>query len=136
MGMVPAAAPADKSVGVAFALTFFLGPLGLFYVSIWGGVILFVVALLGVATFGVATALAWIISIIFGCVRASQQHSAFQIWLTTYGAGAGSRPMSAAASVGSGAVAGWYADPGGSGRLRWWDGFRWTDHYAGSPPDF
>lgn len=23
---------------------------------------------------------------------------------------------------------GWYADPGGSGRQRWWDGTRWTDH--------
>lgn len=25
--------------------------------------------------------------------------------------------------------AGWYADPGGSGRRRWFDGNEWTDRY-------
>lgn len=25
--------------------------------------------------------------------------------------------------------AGWYADPAGSPRSRWWDGTQWTDHY-------
>lgn len=25
--------------------------------------------------------------------------------------------------------AGWYTDPAGSARLRWWDGSQWTDHY-------
>jgi len=33
-----------------------------------------------------------------------------------------------------GPAAGWYADPGGSGGLRWWDGSRWTDHVAPPPP--
>jgi hypothetical protein len=36
-------------------------------------------------------------------------------------------PVAAAPSV---AAAGWYADPGGSGRWRWWDGQRWTDHLS------
>ncbi len=27
-------------------------------------------------------------------------------------------------------VAAWYADPGGSGGLRWWDGERWTEHVS------
>jgi len=29
--------------------------------------------------------------------------------------------------------AGWYPDPSGDGRSRWWDGTRWTDHYAPAP---
>jgi hypothetical protein len=28
--------------------------------------------------------------------------------------------------------AGWYPD-GSSGQLRWWDGERWTEHYADAP---
>lgn len=32
------------------------------------------------------------------------------------------------------APAGWYADPAGSGRLRWWDGFAWTDQFSTPPP--
>jgi Protein of unknown function (DUF2510) len=28
------------------------------------------------------------------------------------------------------AGAGWYQDPTGSTRLRWWDGSRWTEHTA------
>lgn len=27
----------------------------------------------------------------------------------------------------------WCPDPAGTNRLRWWDGFRWTDHYAQMP---
>lgn len=29
--------------------------------------------------------------------------------------------------------AGWYPDPYGSGRLRWWDGTVWRDQYADPP---
>ncbi|WP_197502038.1 DUF2510 domain-containing protein [Mycobacterium sp. E2733] len=27
----------------------------------------------------------------------------------------------------------WWPDPAGTNRLRWWDGSRWTDHYAQIP---
>ncbi len=32
------------------------------------------------------------------------------------------------------AAAGWYADPGGSGSLRYWDGSRWTDAVSSAVP--
>lgn len=30
-------------------------------------------------------------------------------------------------------AAGWYADPHGQASVRWWDGERWTEHFAGAP---
>ncbi len=41
------------------------------------------------------------------------------------GTGWGSTPQTPAAAPGS-PVAGWYADPGGSGQQRYWDGRSWT----------
>lgn len=28
---------------------------------------------------------------------------------------------------------GWYSDPAGSGRMRWWDGVVWSDNYGDAP---
>lgn len=30
-------------------------------------------------------------------------------------------------------VQGWYADPAGTGQLRWWDGAQWTDRFQAAP---
>ena len=30
-------------------------------------------------------------------------------------------------------VQGWYADPAGTGQLRWWDGAQWTDRVQAAP---
>ena len=69
-----------KSVGLAFVLTFFFGPLGVFYSSITGGLVLtiggffvgliFALVTLGFGLFVYWPAL-WIASIVWGCVAAS-----------------------------------------------------------------
>lgn len=30
-------------------------------------------------------------------------------------------------------IQGWYADPAGTGQLRWWDGEQWTDRFQAAP---
>ena len=60
-----------KSVGIAFLLCFLFGPLGMFYSTILGAVIMiFVTIVLGVTTI-VGALLGWAISIIWGCAAAS-----------------------------------------------------------------
>lgn len=81
-------APA-KSVGVAFLLTFFFGPLGLFYSSVAGGLVMLCVEtllfILGFVTFGAAWLLfsfTWVGCIIWGCVAASGRNTS-QVVQTT-----------------------------------------------------
>ncbi len=71
-----------KSVGVAFLLTFFFGPLGMLYSTVSGALIMIAVGLLGgfivgVMTFGLAWFFwgpaVWLTSIIWGCVAADNQ---------------------------------------------------------------
>lgn len=38
------------------------------------------------------------------------------------------------ASPGDRPVAGWYPDPASRTSLRWWDGWRWTEHVTRTPP--
>lgn len=83
----------EKSVGVAFVLTFFFGPLGMLYSTVTGALILLgitlvvslltglAIALITLATFGFGSFLAllaplvglpiWITSMIWGCLAAS-----------------------------------------------------------------
>ena len=88
--------PAQKSVGVAFVLTFFFGVLGMFYATVPGALILLgitlaaivlatiLIGVLSVLTLGYGAVLfglvpfigvaAWITSIIWGCLAASRHN--------------------------------------------------------------
>jgi hypothetical protein len=151
------ALPRDKSVGVAFVLTFFFGPLGLFYVStplaIAALVINFVVI---IVTLGLGLVLTWPAIVILGCIMADRRHRHYQAWLLTRlrrtdgislaGRSAASTPMpvthtsathtSAARRVSHATSsvlfvnghAHWQPDPTGRFQLRWWSGDTWTPH--------
>ena len=54
------------SMGLAFLLTFFLGPFGVLYVSILGGILFILVAgVVSLVTFGWAVPFFWFVSIIW-----------------------------------------------------------------------
>ena len=68
----------DKSVTLALLLTFFLGPLGLFYATVWGAVVLILVAAAGVVpTLGFVLIFVWPASIVWGAIAASDKHRSF-----------------------------------------------------------
>lgn len=61
-----------KSVGTAFLLAFFFGPLGLLYASVIGGVVMFFISiLLFFVLFVIGSLISWIICIIWAVVAAS-----------------------------------------------------------------
>jgi hypothetical protein len=71
-----------KSVGVAFVLTWFFGPLGMLYSTVSGALIMLAASVIGsifigIVTFGlgliVLWPLLWVTSIIWGCVAAANQ---------------------------------------------------------------
>jgi hypothetical protein len=74
--------PPQKSVGLAFILTFFFGPLGMLYSTVSGAMIMMGVAIIGgffvaIATLGLGLVLywplVWVASIVWGCVAAGNQ---------------------------------------------------------------
>ncbi len=76
-----AAPPIDKSVGAALVLTFFFGPLGLFYITIAGAVVMTIVAIIvAIFTLGFGLLLIWPITMIWSAVVASRQHQEFEAW--------------------------------------------------------
>jgi len=86
-GYAPAFAPPpkDKSVGAALVLTILFGPLGLFYcVPWWGALLMFLGAIiLAIPTVGIGPLIISVVSIIWGAVAASNQHTEFQKWLAS-----------------------------------------------------
>jgi len=63
---------ANKSVGASLVLTFLFGPLGMFYSTVWGGVIMTILCLLvGVFTLGLGLVVLWPICMVWGAVAVS-----------------------------------------------------------------
>lgn len=60
-----------KSVGLAFLLAFFFGPLGLLYASVAGGFIMIILSIfIGVVTLGMGLIVTWIICILWAVIAA------------------------------------------------------------------
>lgn len=61
-----------KSVGIAIILTVLFGPLGMFYSTIWGAIIMTVLSFfVGILTAGIGLLVTWPISIIWGAAAVS-----------------------------------------------------------------
>lgn len=74
------AAPAiilkQKSVGIALLLTFLFGPLGMFYSTISGAVIMLIVSVvLGAFTLGISVLITWPICMIWGAIAANSYNN-------------------------------------------------------------
>ena len=62
-----------KSRGVAFLLTFFFGPLGMFYSTVGGAIIMLIVSFFfAIFTFGLSLFITWPLSIIWGVAACSE----------------------------------------------------------------
>ncbi|MEW7401323.1 hypothetical protein AB2S31_13830 [Elizabethkingia anophelis] len=69
----------QKSVGLAFILTFFFGPLGMLYSTVAGGIIMFILSIIiAIVTFGFGLFIKWPVCIIWGTLAASQSNAQIQ----------------------------------------------------------
>ena len=109
----------QKSVAGAVLLALFFGPLGMIYSTISGALIMFVINIfVAVVTLGLGLLVTLPICAIWAGIAASNHNKQLGV--------AGQH----AALAGQTSPAGWHPDPSGSGRLRYYDGMRWTDNYA------
>jgi hypothetical protein len=116
-----------KSVGAAVLLALFFGPLGMIYSTVVGALVMFVISLLvAVATLGLGLIITVPICAVWAGIAANSHNN--RLNLTAH---ATAVPIATPAPVA--APAAWHDDPHGSGRLRYYDGLRWTDHYADRP---
>jgi hypothetical protein len=66
-----------KSVALALVLTFFFGPLGLFYSSVTGGIVMLIASVvIGATTLGFGLWLTWPACMVWGAIAASNANSA------------------------------------------------------------
>lgn len=73
-----------RSAGVAFLLTFLFGPLGMFYSTVVGAIVMVVASLVLIPlTSGIAAFLVWPISIIWGCLAASRANAGVHVSQTS-----------------------------------------------------
>ncbi len=62
----------EKSMGITILLTILFGPLGMFYSTIVGAVVMFVVSLIiGILTLGLGLIITWPVCIIWAAVAAN-----------------------------------------------------------------
>ncbi|MRJ09216.1 hypothetical protein EDL99_10140 [Ornithobacterium rhinotracheale] len=60
-----------KSVGLSLLLTFFFGPLGMLYSTIWGAIIMLIISgIVGIITLGMGLPFIWPICMIWGALAA------------------------------------------------------------------
>jgi len=115
----------QKSVVGAVLLAFFFGPLGMLYSTVAGALVMFFVNILvAIATLGLGLIITIPLCALWAGLAASSHNNRLGA-VATHHAGA---PVASPAA--------WHDDPEGSERLRYYDGVRWTEHYAEKPrPD-
>jgi len=119
----------EKSVVGAVLLAMFFGPLGMLYSTVLGaGVMFFVSLLIVVPTLGIGLILTVPAGMIWAGFAADAHNKKLRGLSTHQAFGAHATVATASATPPA-----WHEDPHGSGRLRWFDGYQWTDHYADKP---
>ena len=69
----------SKSVGLAFVLAFLFGPLGLFYASVTGGIVMLILGvILGIVTLGFGLIFIWIGCVIWAVVAVNKANKVIQ----------------------------------------------------------
>lgn len=64
-----------KSVGISILLTFLFGPLGMFYSTVVGAIIMMILSLIiGIFTLGIGLVFTWPICIIWSAIAASSHN--------------------------------------------------------------
>lgn len=88
------------------------------------GSILSALAWLGLIGVGLLAAALGLVLFIVGFVRGRRPEVAARV------AGEVAPPFATPVNTPEGAPEGWFADPKGEARLRWWDGQQWTEHVS------